>query len=135
MRWQWEPNWADLLTGGPGVARVMDAAGEVVEQGATRRAPVAPPEPGEVSGELRASVRRVPGRDGTGPYMDVRADSTHALAVERGTRPHLIRSRGPWPLRNRATGQVFGPVVHHPGTRAQPFLESALDDLVGRVWR
>jgi len=51
---------------------------------------------------------------------------TYAAYVELGTAPHVIRSHGPYPLRNPRTGQVFGPVVHHPGTKAQPFLRPAL---------
>ena len=50
----------------------------------------------------------------------------YAASVEMGSRPHVIRSHGPWPLRNRETGQVFGQVVHHPGTKAQPFMRPAL---------
>lgn len=46
--------------------------------------------------------------------------------VEYGTHPHMIRSRGPWPLRNRETGEVFGRVVNHPGTPAQPYMRPAL---------
>ena len=46
--------------------------------------------------------------------------------VEYGTRPHEIRSKGPWPLRNRRTGQVFGRRVWHPGTRAQPFIRPSV---------
>lgn len=46
----------------------------------------------------------------------------YAAVVELGSRPHEIRSHGNYPLRNRETGQAFGRVVHHPGTRAQPYL-------------
>jgi hypothetical protein len=46
--------------------------------------------------------------------------------VEYGSRPHIIRSHGNYPLRNRETGDVFGRIVHHPGTPAQPFLRPAL---------
>jgi hypothetical protein len=52
--------------------------------------------------------------------------SNHTLVNELGSRPHLIESHGDYPLRNRETGQVFGRVVHHPGTLAQPFLRPAL---------
>ena len=45
--------------------------------------------------------------------------------VEYGTPPHEIVSHGSWPLRNRETGDVFGPVVWHPGTPAQPFMRPA----------
>ena len=50
----------------------------------------------------------------------------YAGFVSRGTRPHIIRSTGPWPLRNRDTGQVFGPVVNHPGAKPNNYLEVAL---------
>lgn len=47
-------------------------------------------------------------------------------SVEYGSAPHIIESHGDYPLRNRETGQVFGRVVHHPGTPAQPFMRVAL---------
>jgi len=50
----------------------------------------------------------------------------HWHFVEYPTRPHIIRSRGPWPMRNPVTGDVFGDLVHHPGTEAQPFMRMAL---------
>ncbi len=50
----------------------------------------------------------------------------HWRETEYGSPPHIIRSHGDWPLRNRETGEVFGPIVHHPGTPAQPFLRPAL---------
>lgn len=50
----------------------------------------------------------------------------YAGYVSRGTRPHVIESHGPWPLRNRFTGQVFGRIVHHPGTRPNDYLDRAL---------
>ncbi|WP_213451591.1 HK97 gp10 family phage protein [Rhizomonospora bruguierae] len=50
----------------------------------------------------------------------------HWASVEYGSQPHEIRSHGPWPLRNRKTGQVFGRRVWHPGTPAQPFARPAI---------
>jgi HK97 gp10 family phage protein len=56
--------------------------------------------------------------------------------VEEGTGPHVIRAKGPWPLRDKYSGDVFtNPFskndrkreVHHPGTKANPFIERALD--------
>lgn len=52
--------------------------------------------------------------------------SDHWAHVEYGTRPHAITSSGPWPLRNKETGAVFGRRVWHPGTPAQPFMRPAL---------
>lgn len=78
--------------------------------------------PLNVSGRLRQSItieHRPFGEIKIGPTVD------YARYPNDGTRPHIIRSHGPWPLRNRATGQVFGPVVHHPGNRGQHFVERA----------
>lgn len=54
--------------------------------------------------------------------------------VEYGSRAHTIRSHGPYMLRNRHTGEVFGRVVHHPGTPEQPFMRPALYQNIA-VWR
>lgn len=52
--------------------------------------------------------------------------ATYAPYVEFGTRPHIITAVNAKVLANRKTGQIFGPVVHHPGTKANPFLERIL---------
>jgi hypothetical protein len=53
-------------------------------------------------------------------------DTDHWQYIEYGTQPHTIRSHGPWPLRNRKTGQVFGHTVHHPGNAEYAPMRSAL---------
>jgi hypothetical protein len=95
---------------------------------------------------LRARTRRVadiaaaeaPGSMGS--YVDWRVEEGprglqgvitcdhHAVHyVLQGTRPHLIRARRARFLRFEVGGQVmFRKVVHHPGTRANPFLQRAL---------
>lgn len=51
----------------------------------------------------------------------------YAPYVNDGTRPHIIRPRTKQALRFRVGGRtVFAKVVHHPGTRARPFLDDAL---------
>ena len=80
------------------------------------------------SGYLRNSitVRR------SGPALiEVGPTADYGRYVNEGTRPHIIRSHGPWPLRNRATGQVFGQVVHHPGTHPTYFVQRAARELDG----
>jgi len=80
------------------------------------------------SGYLRSSIHAFRQADGSiiiGPTAD------YAEFVNNGTGPHEIHSTGPWPLRNRATGQVFGPVVHHPGTPAFHFVEKAAESIAG----
>jgi hypothetical protein len=120
------------------VARYMMRAGEVVSQGAKRRAPVSPDgSNGRPSGYGRSQIGWEIGTDSEGLYVDVTSPATtpdgypYMYGVEVGTAAHIIRSKGPYPLRNRKTGQVFGPVVHHPGTDPQPYLRPALDDLRG----
>ncbi len=56
----------------------------------------------------------------------IEARAPYSLFVHEGTRPHIIRSKGPWALRNKRTGQVFGRVVHHPGTTANKFFLRAV---------
>ena len=49
--------------------------------------------------------------------------ASYAPYVELGTPPHIIRPVNAKVLANVKTGQIFGTVVHHPGTKANPFLE------------
>ena len=134
-----EPEWDRIFNSltGP-VAQDLSRKGEVVTQGAKRRAPVSPRgSHGRPSGYLRSNIGWTLGRDAAGLYVDIQStartpDGTpYALIVELGSRAHVIESKGPYPLRNRATGQVFGRRVLHPGTPAQPYLRPALDDLRG----
>jgi hypothetical protein len=99
--------------------REVDVVRERVADWARRLCPVD-------TGRLRASIR-VDGEDVVcgGPGAD------YWPTVEFGSVPHIIRSHGPWPLRNRRTGQVFGRMVHHPGTPEQPFMRAAFYVEVG----
>ena len=58
--------------------------------------------------------------------FEIGARTNYAAYVELGTRPHLIRARAKKVLANKRTGEVFGKVVHHPGTKAQHFLQNAI---------
>jgi hypothetical protein len=110
---------------------------------AIRYAPVGPSTPGpppREGGELRDSISfRLDGH-----RLIVEASAPYAAYVELGTRPHIIRPhprvRGGWtgPYTGRpGVGQhslhwseggmdFFAWLVHHPGTRAEPFLRPAL---------
>lgn len=66
--------------------------------------------------------------------------AAYAPYVEFGTAPHIIRAVNVRALANKETGQVFGPVVHHPGTKANPFMERIvaaaqpdIDELFGQA--
>lgn len=72
------------------------------------------------------------------PKATVIFDTDYAAFVNDGTAPHIIRPRRAQVLRFTVGGRVvFARVVHHPGTRANPFLDRALREVLagnGR-WR
>ena len=84
------------------------------------------------SGYLRSSCRRL--REPDGGYI-IGPTASYALYVNNGTESHVITSHGPRPLKNRTKGQVFGRVVHHPGTSPQPFIVESLQAIAGTVVR
>jgi hypothetical protein len=55
------------------------------------------------------------------------SEAPYSAAVHEGSRPHIIQSKGPWPLRNKNTGQVFGRIVHHPGNKPNPYFLRAIE--------
>lgn len=99
--------------------RIDEVVGQVTEEVYTDARRYCPIDLGALYRSLRTARPR--------PLVgQVWVGSDHWLYVEYPTRPHEIRSRGPWLLRNRRTGQVFGYRVWHPGTQAQPFMRMAL---------
>lgn len=52
----------------------------------------------------------------------------YAVFVHEGTRPHEINALVKRVLANKRTGQIFGKKVKHPGTKANPFLQRAVDN-------
>src|SRR5687768_15335342 len=83
------------------------------------------------TGRLRASIR-VERRSffGLRQRWTVGSDVDYAPMVNDGTRPHIIRPRRAKALRFKVGGKVvYAKVVHHPGTRARPFLDRALRDV------
>lgn len=105
------------------------------------------------SGTLRSSIRKFRQPDGSylvGPTDEIGPGQLLGPLIEKGTRPHVIRSQGPWPLYSTTTRQRYGrPVytgppgrqrllyweVHHPGTRAQPFIRRTAEALNGTTIR
>lgn len=73
-----------------------------------------------------------------GTYYDVGSDATtpdgvsYPAIMDAGSRPHTIESHGDYPLRNPHTGQVFGPAVRHPGTKATYWCRNSIFALAGR---
>lgn len=69
----------------------------------------------------------------TDTTAEIKAGARYAVFVEKGTKPHIIRPKNRkalrWPNSRRLSGRArsgsgfsFATIVHHPGTRAQPFL-------------
>jgi hypothetical protein len=64
----------------------------------------------------------------------VGAAASYATAVEFGTAPHEIRPVNSGVLAFEVAGKmVFTPLVHHPGTRANPFMKRSLDEALVKV--
>lgn len=74
----------------------------------------------ERTGYLRSSI----GITRKGPLeYEIGPTAPYAIFVERGTRPHIIRPKTAQVLHFFVDGEeVFTREVHHPGTRANPFV-------------
>ena len=112
---EWEPHVREAMHG-----LFRDRLGPDISRDAARYCP-------ERTGALKDSIEHHLEGDDLIVSATGGADGrTYAAYVELGTTPHIIRAHGPYSLHNRETGQYFGPVVHHPGTKPQPFLRPAL---------
>lgn len=120
------------MTVRPNAERYLNDKMQRVAAVARQRAPVGKkPNAGRLRNSIRVVARDAGGRFASPGSVNVASAAVvvnvpHAIFVVQGTAPHIIRSTGPWPLRNAQTGQVFGPVVRHPGTRPNNFLAVAL---------
>lgn len=102
--------------------------GEIAARQVVARAKVLAPVD---TGRLRASIR-VERRSilGLRQRWTVGSDVEYAPMVNDGTKPHIIRPRTKKALKFKMGGKtVYAKVVHHPGTRARPFLDRALADV------
>jgi len=83
------------------------------------------------TGRLRASIKSKRSRFFTlRPKVTVYSNVAYAGFVNDGTRPHIIRPRRAKALRFRVGGRiVYARVVNHPGTKARPFLDRALEEI------
>lgn len=80
------------------------------------------------TGTLAASIKAK--RVGFG--WEVIADTPYSLAVHEGTRPHVIEPKHAKALRFPSKGGtiVYAKRVNHPGTKANPFLTTALESVI-----
>jgi len=81
---------------------------------------------GRLMGSIQKQVQGLQGSIGpTEPY---------AIYVEYGTSPHEIRPVYASVLRFEVGGKVvFTPIVHHPGTRPQPFISNTAEDMKEKI--
>jgi hypothetical protein len=82
------------------------------------------------TGRLRSSGRMDIKITNVGPSGSVTFPVSYAQFVHEGTRAHIIRAKKKKVLKfkGRSGAFVFRKVVHHPGTRARPFLQRALEE-------
>lgn len=70
-------------------------------------------------------------RVGDGIAVSVEAKDDIALLHELGTRPHIILPRHGRALRFKSRGRVvYARIVLHPGTRPNPYLVTALREVI-----
>jgi hypothetical protein len=100
----------------PIIQRALAASAAEVQKHATRG--IIP----WVTGNLVHSFQPVIGR----LFAIVHPTAKYAIYVHEGTRPHVIRSKGPWQLRSK-DGRTFGRSVNHPGTKPNRFLPKMLE--------
>jgi hypothetical protein len=83
------------------------------------------------TGRLRASIKADPPRIfSLRGSVKVGSNVEYAAMVNDGTRPHVIKPVTAKALRFKVGGRtVFARLVHHPGTRARPFLDRALQEV------
>ncbi len=79
------------------------------------------------TGRLRNSIYMIHSRGAGFQEIRIGAADSIALLHHNGSRPHEIDARGLHVMRFSSRGrQVYSRVVHHPGTRANPFLAKNL---------
>ena len=82
-------------------------------------------------GGLRKSINAVV--QGKGIFISM---VDYALHVEFGTAPHIITPKNKQALHWKSGGKdVFARLVHHPGTRPQPFIRNTFRTKFGSIIR
>lgn len=83
------------------------------------------------SGKLSRNIEaRADGLEGSvGPNLQV---TPYAIYVHEGTRPHIIRPRTMKALYWKGAAHPWK-VIHHPGTKANPFVERTFNEVLSPV--
>ncbi len=100
--------------------RAIERTAFKIEGDAKRAAPVNKQSGG---GTLRQSISsKMTGK----ASAVIQSKAKYSAYVDQGTKPHIIRVKNARVLANKRTGQFFGKVVNHPGTKAQPYFSNAI---------
>ena len=102
------------------------AAAQEIRNEAIQRTPVN-------TGALRSAWQVRTTKNLVGGEVEVSNDTPYAAAVEYGTPARTIRAVNKKVLANKRTGQVFGPVVNHPGTKPRPMIRPAVETILPRL--
>lgn len=109
--------------------REITAAGaRIIKAETIKNAPV---DKGDLKKSIKMSYKFIPAR-GEILYKIYPGKEYARLGhlIEFGSAPHIIRSRRPMGYKGR-----YGTVVHHPGTKPQPFMRTAFDENTDKALR
>lgn len=105
-----------------GLHNAVVKAGQLIQREAMSEAPVNKQSGG---GNLRQSIQtNVLGI----AKANVVVGADYGIFVHEGTRPHVIMVKTKKVLANRRSGKIFGKIVNHPGTKANPFMQRAISN-------
>lgn len=115
-----------------------DTIGPVLREELRREAPVAKQDPAGRNrpGRLRASIRYERRTTGSSVSVQFTAYTPYAGYVIEGTNPHVIRPiAARYLMFYQGEAQRFSRLVHHPGTKANPFNRRAVDRMMPEIRR
>ena len=89
----------------------------------------------ERTGRLKSSIKRKV----KGYSAEIGPETPYSIFVELGTRPHVITPVYAHTLRFEVGGEmVFTKIVHHPGTKPNPFVRRTADktmNFIPSAWK
>lgn len=107
----------------PAISRLISELSEYTEKTMQEEAP-------ERTGALRKSIRKTV----SGFEAEIGPQAPYAVYLEYGTRPHAITPVRARVLRFEVGGEVvFTRLVHHPGSKPNPFLRRTTDKTMRKV--
>ena len=111
-----------------------DEMGPLVAVAIREAAPVGK---GPGSGRLKNSIRYRRSSGLSSVSMEFGSDVPYLKYVERGTPPHIIQPRNASVIRftGKTGDTVFAHLVHHPGTKPNPFARNAVERMSPVIMR